>query len=165
MAEKSSRLAGFYKLSIEERARVVADWAGLDEAEKAALMGEGLTPEQANHMIENVVGAYALPLGIAANFQINGRDYLIPMAVEEPSVVAAISHAAKLIREGGGFQAEATAPVMIGQIQLLDLPDLDAAIATLEAHRAELLEQANCCDPLMLRLGGGARDIDRKSVV
>ncbi len=159
MAEKSSRLAGFYKLTIEERARMVADWAGLNEAELAALMGEGLTLEQANHMIENVVGTYALPLGIAANFQINGRDYLIPMVVEEPSVVAAISHAAKLIREGGGFQAEVTPSVMIGQIQLLDLPDLEAASATLEAHREELLEQANCCDPLMLRLGGGARDI------
>lgn len=159
MAEKSSRLAGFYKLSIEERAQIVAEWAGLDEAEKAALMGDGLTPEQANHMIENVVGTYALPLGIAANFQINGRDYLIPMVVEEPSVVAAISHAAKLIREGGGFRAEVMAPVMIGQIQVLDIPDLEAASATLEAHREELLEQANCCDPLMLRLGGGARDI------
>lgn len=159
MAEKSSRLAGFYKLDIEERAGIVAEWAGLNEAEKAVLMGEGLTPEQANHMIENVVGTYALPLGIAANFQINGRDYLIPMVVEEPSVVAAISHAAKLIRAGGGFQAEVTAPVMIGQIQVLDLPDLAAAIDILEAHREELREQANRCDPLILRLGGGARDI------
>jgi hydroxymethylglutaryl-CoA reductase len=159
MADKTSRLAGFYKLSLEERADVVAAWADLDEAEKATLTGQDLSLDQADHMIENVVGTFSLPLGIAVNFQINGRDYLIPMAVEEPSVVAAISHAAKLIRAGGGFQAETTEPVMIGQIQVLDLPDLDAAIAALDNHREELLDQANCCDPLMLRLGGGARDI------
>lgn len=159
MTEKSSRLAGFYKLTLEERADLVADWAGLSTAERAALTGQALSLEQADHMIENVVGVYSLPLGIAVNFQINGRDYLVPMAVEEPSVVAAISHAAKLVRAGGGFQAETSEPVMIGQIQVLDLRDLDEAVAALEAHRAELMEQANCCDPLMLRLGGGARDL------
>lgn len=159
MGDKSSRLAGFYKLSLEERAQAVAAWANLTEAEKATLTGQDLSLEQADHMIENVVGTYSLPLGIAVNFQINGRDYLVPMAVEEPSVIAAISHAAKLVRAGGGFQAEATEPVMIGQIQVLDLPDLDEAVAALEARRPELLEQANCCDPLMLRLGGGARDL------
>jgi hydroxymethylglutaryl-CoA reductase len=159
MADKSSRLAGFYKLSLDERATVVADWAGLSDKERAILVGQGLSLDQADHMIENVVGTYSLPLGIAVNFQINDQDYLIPMAVEEPSVVAAISHAAKLVRAGGGFQAEATEPVMIGQIQVLDLPEMDEAIAALEAHRDELMAQANCCDPLMLRLGGGARDI------
>jgi hydroxymethylglutaryl-CoA reductase len=159
MADKSSRLAGFYKLSLAERAEAVAGWAGLTEAEKATLTGQDLSLEQADHMIENVVGTYSLPLGIAVNFQINGRDYLVPMAVEEPSVIAAISHAAKLVRAGGGFQAETSEPVMIGQIQVLDIPDLDAAVAALEARRQELLEQANCCDPLMLRLGGGATDL------
>ena len=89
-----------------ERVAVVGDWAELNEAERAVLAGQGLTPSQADLMIENVVGTYALPLGIAVNFLINGRDYLIPMAVEEPSVLAAISHAAKLIRAGGGFRAE-----------------------------------------------------------
>jgi len=159
MQDRTSRLAGFYKLSLERRAEIIAGWADLTPAEKATLMEGNLTLEQANHMIENVVGTFTLPLGIAVNFQINGRDYLIPMAVEEPSVVAAISHAAKLIRAGGGFQAEMTDPVMIGQIQVLDLPDLDAAIAVLEENREALLEQANCCDDLMLRLGGGARDV------
>lgn len=159
MQERTSRLAGFYKHSLEERAEIVAAWANLTPAEKALLMEGDLSLEQANHMIENVVGTFTMPLGIAVNFQINGRDYLIPMAVEEPSVVAAISHAAKLIRAGGGFQAEMTDPVMIGQIQVLDLPDLDKAIAILEENREALLEQANCCDDLMLRLGGGARDV------
>lgn len=98
MSEKSSRIPGFYKKSVVDRADFVAQWSGLNAAEKAILLGNGLQPDQADLMIENVVGTYSLPLAIAANFQINGRDYLIPMAVEEPSVVAAISHSAKLIR-------------------------------------------------------------------
>ena len=92
--QKSSRLPGFYKLAPAARVAAVGDWAGLDESERAVLAGQGLSPSQADLMIENVVGTYALPLGIAVNFLINGRDYLIPMAVEEPSVLAAISHAA-----------------------------------------------------------------------
>lgn len=159
VTEKSSRLAGFYKKSIEERADLIADWATLTPEERAILKGKGLTPEQADYMIENVVGTYALPLGIAANFQINGRDYLIPMAVEEPSVVAAISHAAKLIRAGGGFTATASDPIMIGQIQVLDIPDMDEAIAKLEAHKEEMMAQADKCDPILVKLGGGARDM------
>ncbi len=103
LSDKSSRLPGFYRLSLAERANLVAEWAGLGPEEVNILMGNGLRNEQADAMIENVVGTYELPLGIAANFLINGRDYLIPMAVEEPSVVAAVSHAAKLIRAGGGF--------------------------------------------------------------
>lgn len=159
MSQKTSRLSGFYNLSVTERANIVADWAGLDDAEKHILMGAGLQPDQANHMIENVVGTYALPLGVACNFLVNGKDYLIPMVVEEPSVVAAISNAAKLIRAGGGFQTESTEPVMIGQLQVLDVPDIDEAIAALTANREQLLKLANCCDELVIRLGGGARDI------
>ena len=159
MTEKSSRLPGFYKKSIDERANMVANLANLTAAETNILKGDGLTPAQADHMIENVVGTYSLPLGVATNFQINGRDYLIPMAVEEPSVVAAISHAAKLIRAGGGFTATASDPVMIGQIQVLDIPDMDEAIANLEANKDKLMERANCCDKLMVKLGGGARDL------
>ena len=162
MTSQSSRLSGFYKKSVAERVDIVADWAELSPEEKAILAGQGLQTEQADLMIENVVGTYALPLGIGTNFQINGRDYLIPMTVEEPSVVAAISHAAKLIRAGGGFQTEASEPVMIGQIQVLDVPDMDAAIATLEAHKNELMALANSSDALMLRLGGGARDIQQR---
>ena len=160
MIEKSSRLPGFYRLSLVERANLVAEWAGLSPQDVDILTGRGLKNEQANAMIENVIGTYELPLGIAANFQINGRDYLIPMVVEEPSVVAAISHAAKLIRAGGGFHTEATDPIMIGQIQVLDIPDMDAALAALHANETDLLERANCCDKVMVRLGGGARGLE-----
>lgn len=163
MSDKSSRLPGFYKKPWPERAGIVAEWAGLSDEEKATLTGQGLPPDKADLMIENVVGTYALPLGVAANFQINGRDYLIPMVVEEPSVVAAISNAARLIREGGGFTASTSDPVMIGQIQVLDVPDMGDAIAALEAHKAELMAQADCCDKLMVSLGGGARDMEFRS--
>jgi hydroxymethylglutaryl-CoA reductase len=163
VSDKSSRLPGFYKKPWPERADIVAEWAGLSDAEKATLTGQGLSPDKADLMIENVVGTYALPLGVAANFLVNGRDYLIPMVVEEPSVVAAISNAARLIREGGGFTAITSDPVMIGQIQVLDIPDMGAAIAALEAHKAELMAQADCCDKLMVSLGGGARDMEFRS--
>jgi hydroxymethylglutaryl-CoA reductase len=158
--DKSSRLPGFYKLPLSERVVVVAEWAGLDESEQAVLAGAGLQPAQADLMIENALGTYALPLGVAANFLINGRDYLIPMAVEEPSVLAAVSHAAKLIRAGGGFTAESSDPVMIGQIQVLDVPDLKRAELALLAHQAELLALADSCSQSIVRRGGGARDIE-----
>ncbi len=157
----SSRLPGFYRHSRAERARIVAAWAGLTPDEQAALEGPGgLSAEQAEHMIENVIGVYALPLGIATNFLINGRDYLIPMAVEEPSIVAGVSFAAKLAREGGGFTTSADEPVMIGQIQVLDVADLDAAMARVLEARDELLAEADCCDRVMVELGGGARDLE-----
>lgn len=160
MSDKSSRLPDFYRLSVAERVARVAEWAGLTATEQAILLGEGLSHGQASLMIENVVGTYELPLGIAANFLVNGRDYLIPMVVEEPSVVAAISHAAKLIRAGGGFHTSATDPIMIGQIQVLQIPDLDAALAALEANREALMIRANCCDKVMVKLGGGARGLE-----
>jgi hydroxymethylglutaryl-CoA reductase len=137
----------------------IAEWAGLTGDEKAVLVDRGLKAEQADMMIENALGTFELPLGIACNFQINGKDYLIPMAVEEPSVLAAISHAAKLIRAGGGFQTEATEPVMIGQIQVLDVPDMDAAVAAIETHKADLMAIADTSDPIILKFGGGARDV------
>lgn len=156
---RSSRLPGFYKLSLEDRLDVVAEWAGLDKLEKEILSGRGLKAEQADLMIENALGTFELPLGVATNFLINNKDYLIPMAVEEPSVVAAISHAAKLFRAGGGFHVEASDPVMIGQIQVLDIPDMDAAIAAIDANEQYLMEQADLVDPIIIRFGGGARKI------
>ena len=159
---KSSRLPGFYKRPLEERVQLVADWAGLDEADQATLLGQGLTAVQASQMIENGIGTYGLPLGIACNFLINGRDYLIPMAVEEPSVLAAVSHAAKLIRDGGGFQAEATDPVMIGQIQVLNLPDIATAVQAIENHKTQLMTLANNSSQSIVRRGGGARDIEAR---
>ena len=162
MGSKSSRLPGFYKRPLTERLQIVAEWAGLDVAEAAVFNGQGLTNELADKMIENTLGTFSLPLGIAVNFLINGRDYLIPMAVEEPSVLAAVSNAAKKIRAGGGFHTTATNPVMIGQIQVLDVPDMDAAIAAIEANKASLLETANCCDKVIVNLGGGALDIQAR---
>jgi hydroxymethylglutaryl-CoA reductase len=160
MSEKSSRLPGFFKLSVEERTNAVGDWAKLDEEERAGLLSQGLSARQADMMIENVVGTYEMPIGIAANFLINGRDYLVPMAIEEPSVVAAASNMAKVVRAGGGFQTETTDPVMIGQIQVLDIPDMDAAITAIKASRQKLMDIADDCDPVILRFGGGARDIE-----
>lgn len=159
ITSKSSRLPGFYKLSLPERVDLIAEWAELTPAEAAVLRDHGLQPQQADLMVENALGTFELPLGVAVNFLVNGRDYLIPMAVEEPSVVAAVSHAAKLFRAGGGLHTEASEPIMIGQIQVLDVPDMGAAIAAIEANKADLMEQANCCDRVLVELGGGARDI------
>ena len=160
MDDKSSRLPGFYGLSVAERLEMVATWAGLDDAERAALAGNDLTAAQADQMIENVVGLYTLPLGVAANFLVNGRDYLVPMAIEEPSVVAAASYMARLVRQAGGFQASSTEPVMIAQMQLLDLPDPWAARFDLLRHKEQLLALANQTDPVVVSLGGGARDLE-----
>ena len=156
---KSSRLPGFYKLSLEDRAAVVAELAGLTASEKATLMGKGLSPAQADQMIENAVGIHALPLGIAVNFLINGQDYLVPMAIEEPSVVAGASFAARLVRDGGGFTTSSDEPVMIGQIQVLDVADPQAARSELLAQKNRLLQLADQTDPLIVSLGGGARDL------
>ncbi len=160
MANKSSRFPGFYKLSLEERVAAVAAWAGLDKDEEQILLGQGLDAGQASQMIENGIGTYALPLGIAVNFLINDRDYLIPMAVEEPSVLAAVSHAAKLIRAGGGFRTEATEPVMIGQIQLLGLENLELAAQCIEQNKHSLMAAADECSQSIVRRGGGSRDIE-----
>jgi hydroxymethylglutaryl-CoA reductase len=157
---RTSRFPGFYALSAEERAHCVAEWAELDDAELLVLAGPGLAVELADQMIENVVGTHSLPLGIAPNFLINDRDYLIPMAIEEPSVVAAASLCAKIVRDAGGFRTNSTQPVMIGQMQVLDLPDLWAARFNLLSHKERLLDLANQTDPVVVSLGGGARDLE-----
>jgi hydroxymethylglutaryl-CoA reductase len=140
---------------------MVAQWAGLDNDEQAALLGiQGLSVTQADQMIENVIGVHALPLGIATNFLINDQDYLIPMVVEEPSVVAACSFAAKLVRAGGGFKVTSSEPLMIGQIQVLDVDNVYAAAGRVWEIRDQLLREAN--DPALsiVKMGGGARDIE-----
>lgn len=151
----SSRIAGFYRWSLAERQAFVQEWASLHNP-----IPQGLDPDLANQMIENVVGVYGLPFGIATNFQINGRDYLIPMVIEEPSVVAACSFAAKLVREGGGFQTTSDEPLMIGQIQVLDIDDLERAIAQIHAAEADLLAQANDPDLTIVKMGGGAKALE-----
>jgi hydroxymethylglutaryl-CoA reductase len=159
---KSSRIPGFYDLDLEKRASLVSEWAGLDETERAVLMGAGLQPERASQMVENVVGTHALPLGIAPNFLINGRDYLIPMAIEEPSVVAAASFMARIVRDAGGFCTCSTEPVMIAQMQVLDTPDPWAARFDLLCQKQRLLELANQTDPVVVSLHGGARDVEMR---
>ena len=155
----SSRLPGFFKLAPEERAQQIMDFAGLSQDELATLQrGDSLSLAQADRMIENVVGVYSLPLGIATNFLVNGRDYLIPMVVEEPSVVAGLSYAARLVRQGGGFQTSSDEPVMIGQMQVLDVPDPAAARLRLLAAKEELLARATA-RPGHRAAGGGARDV------
>ncbi len=150
----------FYNLSLQERQAEVAETGGLEAAEIAALSGAaGLTPAQADHMIENVIGVYGLPLGIARHFRVNGRDVLVPMVLEEPSVVASASFMARLALGGGGFFATASAPEMIGQLQILDLDDAPSARLKLLEHKDELLETASAVDPVLARLGGGARDL------
>jgi hydroxymethylglutaryl-CoA reductase len=163
MSSRSSRLAGFYQLPTAERQRIVADWAKLGPDDVAALNpGGGLPLDVAEHMIENVIGLHALPLGIATNFRMNAQDYLIPMAVEEPSIVAAVSNSAKVIREGGGFFASSTPPVMIGQLQVLDLHDLGAAIEKIHAEREALLATLNDPGLSIVKRGGGARDLQTR---
>lgn len=157
----SSRIEGFYRLSRQERLTRLAERAGLDRSEVAELAeAVPLALDVADHMIENAVGVIGLPLGVALNFLINGRERLVPMAIEEPSVVAAASHAARLIRDAGGFFAEADASLMIGQIQLVNVPDIDLAIQRLQAATHELLSEANTVHPNMIRRGGGARRIE-----
>ena len=159
--DKSARLSGFYKLDPQQRMDLLRQSADLTEEEAAALSGRaGLDLTQADHMIENVVGVFALPLGIATNFMVNGRDVLIPMALEEPSVVAGASLAARLVRDGGGFKTSSDEPLMIGQIQVLDVRDPWSARFELLAARERILALANQQDPVIVKLGGGARDLE-----
>lgn len=157
-ASRTSRLSGFYQKPLDERVALVAAWANLDASE-VAVLHSGMAMAQAEKMIENVVGRYDLPLGIGTNFLINGQEVLIPMALEEPSVVAAVSFAAKLARMGGGFFAASTPPVMIAQVQLLDVPDPQAAMQAVMAAKDDLLAAANT-SPTIARLGGGPVDIE-----
>ena len=159
--ERSSRFPGFFQLTPQERVQRVQSFATLSDEELAVLGDEsGLSLDRAERMIENVVGVYGLPLGIATNFNINGRDYLVPMAIEEPSVVAGLSYAARLVRQGGGFHTSSDEPLMIGQIQVLDVADPAAARQRLLAAKGELLALANTQDPVIVELGGGAKDVD-----
>ncbi len=156
----NSRLPGFYKLSPSERFRTVADASGIGESELAAIVpSDQNLLSIADRMIENVIGTLPIPLGIAANFTINGRDYLIPMATEEPSVVAAASNMASVARIHGGFHTSSDQPIMISQIQVVGARDPQAARLRLYERRQDLLDLANEQDPMLVQLGGGATDI------
>jgi hydroxymethylglutaryl-CoA reductase len=155
----SSRLPGFYKMKMSERLRRLAEQ--LDGEELRGLGQSATLPlGNADAMIENAVGVLGLPVGIGLNFLINGEDVLVPMAVEEPSVIAAVSLAAKIAREGGGFKAEADEPRMIGQVQVTELANPDAARAAILRSREEILAAANALHPAMKMRGGGAKGLE-----
>jgi len=159
--EKTSRISGFHKMGLEERLKIVQSFSDLKEEELRTLTKEGaLNFETANRMIENVIGTIQLPIGIAMNFLINGKEYLVPMAIEEPSVVAAASNAARFARSGGGFFVTNTGPVMIAQIQLVHIPNAHATRMALFERKEEILEVANAQDPMLVNVGGGAKDVE-----
>jgi len=163
--DKSSSVSGFYKLSPKERLAFVKKFADLSDEECTLLRNTGSLPlDLANRMIENVIGVMPVPLGLAANFLINNCDYLIPMAIEEPSVVAAASYAAKMVRQGEGFHTSSTPPIMIGQIQAVDIKDPYAAKMRVLQNKEEILKKANDQDPMLVSVGGGAKDLDAKVI-
>ena len=162
---RTSEISGFYKLSPEERLALVKEFAGLTDDEAKVLSAEGaLKLSDANRMIENVIGTMPFPLGIAVNFRMNDRDYLVPMALEEPSVVAAASNAAKMARAKGGFYTSSTGPLMIGQVQVTHVPNPNGAAHMVLHHKEKVLEMCNAKDPVLVRFGGGARDVECRVV-
>jgi len=157
--QKTSRISQFYKKTSQERLAIINNWLG-KSADAILPLDGGLSSDQADAMIENVLGRYALPFAVATNFLINGRDVLVPMVIEEPSVVAACSNAARLFRDGGGFTTSSDQPIMIGQIQVLDIPDMAHAIRQIEANKPMLLAEADSVGGSIVKRGGGARDIE-----
>ncbi len=158
-SRKGSDIGSFYKLSFEERLNAVKEFSGLTDDELSILKNGNLPISSAQRMIENVIGVLPVPLGIAVNFLINGRDYLVPMAIEEPSVVAAASHAAKMARPTGGFKTRSTDPIMIGQIQLVRCPQPREAERTIVHAKKQILDKANQQDSTLVSKGGGAKDL------
>lgn len=164
-SEFSSRISGFYKKPVDERIQIVAERCGLTEEDIKILKSDGgLSIDAADHMTENVVGSIAYPFSVAVNFRVKGKDYLVPMAGEEPSVVAAASNMARLMRDGDGIEASSTDPVMIGQIQVLEIPDMEEATKALEENKDKLIEAANELDPVLVKFGGGAKDIELRPI-
>ncbi len=156
----SSAISGFYRLSINERIKKLKAFADLTEDEIALLQATGALDQSiADRMIENVVGTLPIPLGLATNFIINNKELLVPMAIEEASVVAAASNAARMTRKTGGFSASTTDPIMIGQIQVADLPDIEKGRNAILENKENLLEVANAQDPILVKVGGGVREL------
>ncbi len=163
--EKSSRIPGFYKKSLNERLRIVAEWAGLSEDEVRLLRNLGNLPEKiADSMIENVIGGMTYPFAVAVNFRINGRDYLVPMVIEETSVVAAASNAAKMLRRGKGIIARAGPQEMIGQIHLVNVTAPHYKAMKILENKDEIIDHAKQQDSTLIRLGGGPRDLEVRVV-
>jgi len=160
--KRDSRISGFYKLSIEERIQKVKEFASLDDKDIAPLR-RGISIEDADRMVENVIGKFEMPFGIAVNFRINDRDYLVPMVTEESSVIAAASNAAKIAREGNGFRTSSTEPIMIGQVQII-AKDLREAEEIILKNKGRILDIANKQDPILIKLGGGAKRIETRII-
>ena len=158
---KTSSYSGFFKLDTEARMREVAEFAGLSIAEQEVLRSaDSLDMDKADHMVENVIGRFALPMGVAINFIINGKDVVIPMVTEEPSVIAACSNAAKMARAAGGFTASTSGNIMIAQIQMLRVPAPFAAKSMILEKEEEILRICNEKDPVLVSFGGGAKDVE-----
>jgi len=158
---RTSAFKGFYKLSPEERLQKVVDFAGLTDQERDDIANTGAMPMEAvDRMIENVIGTWEMPMGVAVNFIVNGKEYIVPMALEEPSVVAAASNMAKMARSTGGFRTSSTEPIMISQIQVTGVKDPFRAKMDIMAKKDEILALANEQDPMLVKFGGGARDIE-----
>ena len=163
--KRSSRIEGFYKKPMAERLRIVKEFGELTDEEALALSGlGGVDPTIPDKMVENAVGSFPVPLGVAANFRVDGRDYLVPMAIEEPSVIAAASNSAKLALEGGGFVTSSTDPKMIGQIQVTSLRDPESAKDTVSQRKEEIIELANQQDPMLVKFGGAARNLETRVI-
>ena len=156
---KNSQISKFYKKTLEERHAIISQWI---QDSDDILSNAGLSLDQADHMVENVIQVYELPFGIATNFRINHQDYLVPMVVEEPSVIAAASNAAKMFRDGGGFFTSSSNPIMIGQMQILDVPDLVTAAEQLKSHQDQLLERMNSIGGSIITRGGGGKGIETR---
>ena len=162
---RSSMISGFYKLAPRERLAIIKDFANLTDEEVRMLENTGSLPmDVADHMVENAIGVLPEPLGIGMNFQINNKDYLIPMATEEPSVIAAASYAARMVRDGGGFHTSSTEPIMIGQIQVVKLENAEDAKKKVLDAKADILKKANDQDPVLNSFGGGAKDLDARVI-
>jgi hydroxymethylglutaryl-CoA reductase len=162
--QRNSRWPGFYKLSIEERRKVAADALGISLDDLALALEGGLHKDKADKIIENVVGTFSLPFALALNIKVNDTDYIAPMVVEEPSVVAAASNAAKMIRDGGGFSAEADQPIMTAQVQLDGVPDAARACDMVLRHEGELCALGDAQVPSLVKRGGGMRGIEPRDL-
>lgn len=159
-----SRIPGWYKVSRKERIARIAERLGLAVEEVAAAVeGGGLSPDDADRLVEDVLGTYGLPFAVAPNFQINGRDVLVPMVIEEPSVVAAAANAARMVRDGGGFRVQTDPPHMVCQVQVF-ASDREAATTRILAAKADLLARAAGVDPVLARLGGGPVDLEVRAI-
>ena len=162
---ENSRLSGFFKLSVDERRKLVQKLTGISDEQVEALANNGeLSDEAADRMIENVIGTMSLPVGIATNFVIDGKHYLIPFCLEESSVVAAASNMAKRCLKNGGFHTQNDAPLMIGQIQILEAPNIQEAMKNLNQSKDEIIALCNSLPSTMIKLGGGCKRIETRVI-